>query len=66
MTAKEIRMMLSDQMKLVRDDAKNIPQAETIANLTGKTLKTFQLELQAESMRAAGKQFASIFEILGK
>ena len=66
MNAKAIRMSLVEQIKLVREDAEAIPQAETIANLVGKTIKVFQLEMQAEGMREAGKKFAVISDILDK
>jgi len=66
MNAKAIRMSLVEQIKLVREDAEAIPQAETIANLVGKTIKVFQLEMQAEAMREAGKKFDVIADILDK
>lgn len=66
MNAKAIRMSLVEQIKLVREDAEAIPQAETIANLVGKTIKVFQLEMQAEAMREAGKKFDVIADILNK
>ena len=66
MNAKEIRASLVEQINLVRNDAEAIPQAETIANLVGKTIKVFQLEIQAEAMREAGKKFAVIADILDK
>ena len=59
-------MSLVEQIKLVREDAEAIPQAETIANLVGKTIKVFQLEMQAEAMREAGKKFDVIADILDK
>ena len=44
MTLKQLRSELANQIKLVRENAENIPQAESIANLAGKTLKAIQAE----------------------
>lgn len=64
MTLKEMRKELANQIKLVRDDGCNIPQAETIANLAGKSLKVIQLELQAEIMKENGKKYSVLSEII--
>jgi len=61
---KEVRAVLAEQIKEVRKDAENIPQAESIANLAGKMIKTFQLEIQAEYMKAKGDKFAVLEDML--
>jgi len=52
-------------MELVRKDGINIPQAETIANLAGKTIKSFQLELQASALKARGDALDVVKDIIG-
>ena len=64
MKLKEMRDLLAEQMALVRDDCANIAQAESIANLAGKTLKAIQQEIQAEAMRESGKNFKVFEDIL--
>jgi hypothetical protein len=64
MTLKEMRKALADQIKLVKSSADNIPQAETIANLAGKTIKAIQLEMQAELMREKGEKLNILLDIL--
>jgi hypothetical protein len=66
MTLKEIRKELANQISLVKSDVQNIPQAETIANLAGKTCKVLLLEIQANAMREAGKEYAVIADMIGK
>jgi hypothetical protein len=65
MTVKEMRNLLAEQMALVRKDGMNIPQAESIANLAGKTIKSFQLELQAEVLRSRNEALNVVKDILG-
>ena len=64
MTLKEMRGHLADQIRLVKKDAENIPQAESIANLAGKMIKTIQLEIQVEVMRNKGEQIKVLLDIL--
>ncbi len=64
MTLKELRKALSDQIIIVRDNADNIPQAESIANLAGKTLKAINIEIQAELMRSKGVELNILNDIL--
>ena len=64
MTLKEMRKELASQIKLVRENAENIPQAETIANLAGKSIKVIQLEMQAEMMREKGSKIKVLEDIL--
>lgn len=66
MTLKEVRDALSQQINLVRLDAENIPQAESVANLAGKMVKVIQLEIQSEYMRAKGEKFKILDDLLGK
>ena len=65
MKSKEIRSLLAEQMKLVKEDAKNIPQAESIANLTGKTIKLIQAEIALEVLREKGKTYGVLSDMLG-
>lgn len=64
MTLKELRKALTDQIIIVRDNADNIPQAESIANLAGKTLKAINIEIQAELMRSKGVELNILNDIL--
>lgn len=64
MTLRELRNELTQQIRLVKQDAENIPQAESIANLAGKTLKTIQQEIQAEIMRENGSKIRVLADIL--
>jgi hypothetical protein len=66
MTLRELRNELTQQIRLVKQDAENIPQAESIANLAGKTLKTIQQEIQAEIMRENGSKIRVLADILEK
>lgn len=65
MNVKEMRKIMAEQMELVRKDGVNIPQAETIANLAGKTIKSFQLELQASALKARGDALDVVKDIIG-
>lgn len=64
MTLKELRSALTDQIKLVRENAENIPQAESIANLAGKTLKAINIEIEAEIMRSKGIELKVLADVL--
>jgi len=64
MTLKRLRQALTEQIKLVRENSEHIPQAETIANLAGKTLKTIQLEINAEVMREKGMALNVLNDVL--
>lgn len=64
MTLKDVRSELYGQMKLVKEDASGIPQAESIANLTGKAIKAIDLEIRIEFMREQGHKFRIFEEVL--
>ena len=64
MTLKEMRKVLAEQINLVRKSADNIPQAESISNLAGKTIIAIQTEIEAEVMRTNGQNFSVLDDIL--
>ena len=61
---KELIDIMAEQISRVRSDQVNIPQAETIANLAGKTIKAYQLEMQASAMKARGEAIDVVERIL--
>jgi hypothetical protein len=65
MTLPELRKEIAAQIRLVSKDADNIPQAESIANLAGKTIKAIQLEIQLEVMREKGSTVKTLLDVLG-
>jgi hypothetical protein len=64
MTLKEMRTKIAEQITLVKQSPDNIPQAESIANLAGKMLKTIQLEIQAEIMISKGDKYNVLKDIV--
>lgn len=64
MNMKEMIDIMAEQISRVRSDQVNIPQAETIANLAGKTIKAYQLEMQASAMKARGEAIDVVERIL--
>ena len=64
MNMKELIDIMAEQISRVRSDQVNIPQAETIANLAGKTIKAYQLEMQASAMKARGEAIDVVERIL--
>lgn len=64
MNMKELIDIMAEQITRVRSDQVNIPQAETIANLAGKTIKAYQLEMQASAMKARGEAIDVVERIL--
>jgi hypothetical protein len=64
MNAKEMRKAMAEQIRLVRDDAGAIKQADAVSNLVGKMAKILMIELQAEALREAGKTYSVLADIL--